>query len=425
MRLPRGITAPRTVLAADYGVRTGKVDVRRAVIFGAGSVGRGFLGQLLCEAGWAVTFLDVATELVAALATAGSYPHVTVGAAGPVRTVIAPVTAVDVRDAEAAVEALVAAELAATSVGARALPAVADTLAAAIARRIELGRPPLNVLLAENVHDCAAVMRALLAERLPALSATTLAATVGLIETSIGRMIPATAPAGAEPGVVVAEAYKLLPYDGSAVVGALDVPGMVWDASVPFAFYGDRKLYVHNLGHCFTANLGLLAGDELVCDAIGRPGIRYVVRAAMVESALALAAKYRVSPGPLLDHVDDLLHRFDNRALGDTNERVARDPERKLAAGDRLVGALRGALELGLPSRHLSLAVASGAVRLLGVPGWHEARLWAQLEAGLGDVMDAGQRRLLRGQVQALGLGFGFDAQLELIGKTFEPSRVI
>ncbi|HEY3409488.1 MAG TPA: hypothetical protein VGK53_15055 [Propionicimonas sp.] len=399
--------------------------MRRAVIFGAGSVGRGFLGQLLCEAGWAVTFLDVSTELVAALATTGGYPHVTVGATGPVRTVISPVTALDVRDAGAAVEALVDAELAATSVGARALPAVADTLALAIARRVELGRPPLNVLLAENVHDCAGVMRALLSERLPQLS-TTLAASVGLIETSIGRMIPAATQLGPEPGLVVTEAYKLLPYDGTATLGGvLDVPGMVWDASVPFSYYGDRKLYVHNLGHCFAANLGLLAGDELLCEAIGQPGIRYVVRAAMTESALALAAKYRVSPGPLFDHVDDLLHRFDNAALGDINERVARDPERKLAAGDRLVGALRGALELALPSRHLSLAVASGAVRLLAVPGWHEARLWTHLEASLGDVMDAGQRRLLRSQVQSLRSGFDVGAQLALIGQTFEPSRVI
>jgi mannitol-1-phosphate 5-dehydrogenase len=269
-------------------------------------------------------------------------------------------------------------------------------------------------------------MRTLLSERLPSMSATTLADSVGLIETSIGRMIPAAAAVGPEPGLVVTEAYKLLPYDGSAALGGvLDVPGMVWDASVPFSFYGDRKLYVHNLGHCFTANLGLLAGDELVCEAIGRPGIRYVVRAAMAESALALAAKYRVSPGPLFDHVDDLLHRFDNTALGDTNERVARDPERKLAAGDRLVGALRSALELALPSRHLSLAVASGAVRLLAVPGWHEARLWTHLEASLGDVMDAGQRRLLRSQVQSLRSGFDIEAQLALIGQTFEPSRVI
>lgn len=402
--------------------------MRRAVIFGAGNVGRGFLGQLLCEAGWSVTFLDVTPDLVAALTASGSYPHVTVGAAGPLRTVVSPVTALDVRDVGAAVEALVAADLAATSVGARALPAVADTLARALARRIELGRPPLNVLLAENVHDCPAVMAGLLAERLPGLPQARLAANVGLIGTSIGRMIPAPDPAAtvAEPGRIVTEAYRFLPYDGAAVVGEpLDIPGLVYDDSVPFAFYGDRKLYVHNLGHCLTANLGLLSGDVWLSDSIGRPGIRYLVRAAMVESAVALACKYSVSPGPLLEHVDDLLYRFGNRALGDTNERVGRDPERKLAVGDRLLGALRNAIELGLPSRHLSLAVASGAVRLLAEPGWHESRAWAHLEAGLGDVLDAGGRRLLRAQVAALGSGFDFNTQLDLIERTNEPSRVI
>lgn len=400
--------------------------MRRAVIFGAGSVGRGFLGELLCGAGWTVTFLDVDDQLVRALASAGSYPHITVGVAGSVRTVISSVTAVDVRDVAAAVEALVAAELAATSVGARALPAVADTLALALSRRIELGRPPLNVLLAENVHDCAALMRGLLAERLPELPAAVLAASVGLVETSIGRMIPAPDPASTEPGSVVAEPYRFLPYDGAAILGEQpEVPGLVFDPSVPFAFYGDRKLYVHNLGHCFTANLGVLAGDGLLADSIRRPGIRYLVRAAMLESAVALAGRYGVEPGPLVEHIDDLLHRFGNKALGDTNARVARDPERKLAAGDRLLGSLRSALELGLPSRHLSLAVATGAARLLGEPGWDEARVWAHLEAALGDVLDAGQWRLLRDQVAALGLGLDVGAQLDLIETTFEPCRVI
>ena len=402
--------------------------MRKAVVFGAGSVGRGFLGQLLCEAGWTVTFLDVTPDVVAALATAGSYSHITVGSAGRVRTVISPVTAVDIRDGESAVEALVDADLAATSVGARALPAVSDTLAAALARRLDLGRPGLNVLLAENVHGCAALMRELLAERLPGVSRATLEASVGLIETSIGRMIVAPDPSGTpgELAPVVAEPYKLLPYDGAALVGArLDIAGLVWDESVPFAFYGDRKLYVHNLGHCFTANLGLLAGDDLVCDSIGRPGIRYLVRAAMIESALAVGARYRVGPAQLLVHVDDLLHRFDNRGLGDTNARVARDPERKLAAGDRLVGALRNALEVAMPASYLSLAVAAGAARLQGEPGWDHEKVWTHLLASLDDVLDDGQRDLLRSQLNALADGLDFDTQLDLIGRTLEPSRVI
>lgn len=37
----------------------------------------------------------------------------------------------------------------------------------------------------------------------------------------------------------------------------------------------------------------------------------------MEESALALTRKYRPAPGALLANIDDLLHRFDNRAPGE------------------------------------------------------------------------------------------------------------
>ena len=47
--------------------------MKRAVIFGAGNIGRGFIGQLLSESGYRVTFVDIDAELVTALAAAGSY----------------------------------------------------------------------------------------------------------------------------------------------------------------------------------------------------------------------------------------------------------------------------------------------------------------------------------------------------------------
>lgn len=401
---------------------------RAAVIFGAGSVGRGFLGQLLCTAGWTVTFLDVDRPLVAALARDRAYPHITLGGTATTRELIGPVTALDARDAEPAVAALLAADLVATSVGARALGSVADTLAEGIRRRIRAGRPPLNVLLAENVHDCASKVRELLVQRLPEVPTDVLTANVGLIETSIGRMIPGPESGAlpSEPTAVCAEPYRLLPHDAAAVVGSpLRVPGLIADPDLPFSYYSDRKLHVHNLGHCFAACLGRLAGLDLVWQAIARLEIRYLVRAAMLESVVALIGRYHAPAGALLEHVDDLLHRFANRALGDTNRRVVRDLERKLGPDDRLLGAYRMAAQQGLGAQHLSLAVAAGAALLLRQPGWDEQRLWAHLDAGLADVLDEPRQRLLATQISGLADGFDFGAQLALIEQTYEPSHVL
>ena len=78
------------------------------------------------------------------------------------------------------------------------------------------------------------------------------------------------------------------------------------------------------------------------------------------ESALALTRKFRPPQGALLANIDDLLHRFGNRALGDTILRLGRDPLRKLSPGDRLTGAAVNALAQGVTPVHLVTGIAAG-----------------------------------------------------------------
>ncbi len=248
--------------------------MQQAAVLGAGNIGRGFVGQLFCEAGWKVTFLEIDQTLIHRLAADGSYPHVTVSNTESVRRIIGPVTAVDTQDMNASVGVLVAADAAATAVGARVLPQVIPLLAEAVSRRIEAGRPPLNLLLCENLHGAASIVRSLLVAALPNVSADVLDANVGLLETSIGRMIPAPDPSllAGEPTLIRAEPYKRLPYDATAVRGEpLFVPGLVGITDIPFDFYGDRKLYVHNMGHALTAYLGERAGVTYVWEAVAIP----------------------------------------------------------------------------------------------------------------------------------------------------------
>lgn len=393
------------------------VTMREAVIIGAGCIGRGFVAQLFHEAGWHVTFLDIDAPLVEALARQGSYTHVTVSNTESVRTTIGPVAAIDAHDEDAAIAAFVAADLAATSVGGTELPDVAPVLAAAIARRIELGRPPLNVLLCENVHRAAGVMRGLLAERLPQVSPDVLDTNLGLLETSIDRTIPVPKESvrAVDPSIIYADPYRPLPYDIAAVRGVVfEVPGIVGDPTVPFAFYGERKLYIHNMGHALTAYLGERAGVALISEAIASPELRRIVRGAMVESATALSHAYGQPMPPLVELVDDLLSRFADRTLPDTVARVGRDPIRKTTPGDRLVGPFVSAVQQHLPSAHLSLAVAVGADALGRHEGWPDDRISRHL--GLGkSVLTTAQRELLEAQIALLSQGSDLQQQIDLI----------
>ena len=104
--------------------------------------------------------------------------------------------------------------------------------------------------------------------------------------------------------------------------------------------YVDRKSFIHNLGHAVTAYLGYVRDPKLVYlwEAVARPDVQAVARAAMWESARALIREYpeEFTEANQDAHIEDLLRRFANRALGDTIFRVGRDLPRKLSPEDRL-----------------------------------------------------------------------------------------
>jgi mannitol-1-phosphate 5-dehydrogenase len=118
------------------------------------------------------------------------------------------------------------------------------------------------------------------------------------------------------------------------------------------AAYVDRKLFIHNLGHAATAYLGYARNPEAtyLWELLEDPEVTSGARAAMECSAEALLAAYPESftREQLTEHIEDLLYRFRNRALGDTVHRVGRDLKRKLAGEDRIVGAIRLAERQGV-----------------------------------------------------------------------------
>jgi mannitol-1-phosphate 5-dehydrogenase len=127
-----------------------------------------------------------------------------------------------------------------------------------------------------------------------------------------------------------------------------------------FAAYTARKLYIHNCGHAILGYLGYLHGYEYGYEALADAEIRATVEQALAESKRGIVHAYGVEAGWLDEHITDLLHRFANRALGDTNFRLGRDPLRKLGPTDRLVAPARLAEQSGVRPEALSLGIAAG-----------------------------------------------------------------
>ena len=359
----------------------------KLVQFGAGNIGRSFIGQIFSRAGWEVVFVDVNEHLVKQL-NEKQYYTVVIKREGQTDEVrrVGPVRAVNGQDAAAE---LVDADITATSVGKNALPKVLPIIADGLKARYKLksgssvngstlenpaalaAERPLDIILAENDREAPALCRSVLTAELgPKFPLDKL---VGLVETSVGKMVPImkAADLATDPLLLFAEEYEKLIVDANAFRNPLpNIPEL--RPVHPIAAYVDRKLFIHNLGHAAAAYLGCaaLAKNETANMAALTipevlPNVEETVRRVMNEAADALVLEYpenstKDSTSPVKyggsysredvsAHIENLIFRFKNHALGDTVHRVGRDLRRKLAREDRITGAMLLCAKHGLP----------------------------------------------------------------------------
>jgi len=312
------------------------------VHFGAGNIGRALAGQIFSAAGYAVLFVDACQPVVDALHSRRGYQVIVkgelpAGAAGVLD--VKGVDGISAADQEAVADAVARADLVGTAVGAAHIASVLQAMVPGVKAR---GGQPLSILFCENFNGVAEFARDFLHSALP--PGFPLDESIGFVETSIGKMVPIMPDAvrRCDPLEVWAEAYNKIIADRSGFVGAVPEGVAGLDLKECFQAYVERKLYIHNLGHATCACYGFLKGYTLICDAVRDPQVLAETRAVMNLSAAALIRRWpsEFNAQNQQAHVEDLLRRFGNRALGDTVYRVGRDLARKLAPNDRFIGAL-------------------------------------------------------------------------------------
>jgi len=314
---------------------------------------------LFARAGWEVVFADVNSELVRLLQKERRY-RILIKDENPEEICIENIRALDAADQDAVAREIASADLAATAVGAYALPSVYALIAAALERR-GASKRPLDILICENVLRGAELFRDGLKPLLPA--DFPFDKMVGLIETSIGKMVPIMPEdvRRSDPLLLYAEAFNTLIVDRRGFLGPVpDVPGL--DAKDNIAAYVDRKLFIHNLGHAAAAYIGHVVHPDAVFtwQVLDDREVQNAARQAMWESARALMLRYpyEFDEHDQSEHIEDLLRRFANRALGDTVHRVGRDLPRKLGPEERIIGALRLHQQEGVPAPYTTLTLA-------------------------------------------------------------------
>ena len=329
-------------------------------MYGAGNIGRGFITQLFSKSGYETALIDVNKEVVEKLNTEKCYPVKIVSEAEQYEEIITNVYAVDGMDIDAVANTIADADVMATAVGVNILPRIAGNIAEGVRRRFAKTDAPLNIIICENLIDADKYLASLIKEKLTENEVKLFDERIGLVEASIGRMVPIMSKEMQEGNIlkVWVEPFCELPVDKNGFKGEIPyVLNMV--PFTPFEYFIQKKLFLHNMGHAATAYYGTLAGIEYIDEAIKVPEIYEKVRNAMYESCAALSAEHGVALADITAAAEDLLFRFANSHLHDTTARVGRDVLRKLAKGDRLIGAALLCKKHNLPCDAIISAAAA------------------------------------------------------------------
>jgi len=328
--------------------------MKKAIQFGAGNIGRGFIGAVLSEAGYHVVFADVNELVVNKINEDGKYT-VAIMDTECTEQVITNISAVDSRSPELAKE-IAQAQVVTTAVGLGILPRIAGALAAGIAERQAQGVTEyLNVIACENGLRASSQLKEHVYSHLTDEQKAYADEYVAFPDCSVDRIVP---PIKSEnPIDVVVEKFYEWNVERASIKGDLQMEGM--NLADNLIAYIERKLFTLNTGHAITAYLGKLKGLGTIADSIADEEIYTIVKAAMQESGEGLVAKYGFDHDAHFAYIDKIIGRFRNPHLQDDVTRVGREPLRKLSANDRLIKPTMTAIEHGFATPNLVLGIGA------------------------------------------------------------------
>lgn len=326
--------------------------MKKAVHFGAGNIGRGFVGVILNEAGYELVFSDVAAPLIDALNTEESYTVHEVGA-DPKDITITNFRGINsAENPDALAEEIATADVVTTAVGPTVLKFVAVNIAQGLQKRAELGTPgKVAVMACENAINATDGLAEEVRKHYAAADEQAIFA-----NTAVDRIVPNQAP-GQGLDVTVENYYEWAVETGPFGDDVPAINGATWVEDL--APYITRKLFTVNTGHATLAYFGAQAGISKISDALANDEIRAKVEATLAETKDLIVRRFGFEPEVQQTYIEKILSRFANKDLPDTTDRVGRSPLRKISRNERFIGPAADLAELGRPTDALLATVAA------------------------------------------------------------------
>lgn len=332
----------------------------KALHFGAGNIGRGFIGLLLKQNGYDLTFADVNKELIDLLKEHRSY-HVIIADESHEKILVEGFDALNsVDETQKLTQLITEVDLITMAVGPRIIPHIAKSCLEGIKQRLgQEQSQPLNIIACENAVGATDLFKEELFKNLTDEEQAFANQFIGFPNSAVDRIVPAQN--NENPLDVKVEPFFEWAIERSKIKGnhvEMNDVHYVEDLKP----YIERKLFTVNTGHASTAYYGLFKGYETVSEALQDSEVEQFVRDVLSETSQYVLLNYDFDEKDHADYVNLIINRFKNPEISDKLLRVGRGPLRKLSKNDRFVKPALGLLEHGITPHYLSQAMAYALV---------------------------------------------------------------
>lgn len=333
---------------------------KKAIIWGAGRIGRGFAADVFQQAGYDLVFWDNDDSLMRRMQEKGSYSVLKLGTDhGNTTMVISNYRAYTAKQIREFENDAATADIIAISVFPKAFPSIAEHLAKILIQRRERTDAPIDIVILANIPQSGEAFLKQLRENADDALLDYVNRNVGIDEAIVIRMAVAATPEMLKKDelVVATNGYPKLYIDGETFKGEKPICDCIEFISNCKA-WEQRKMYTYNMVHALFAYMGSHRGCHTVCDCMNDDVLQEIASNALEEVGEALHRAFGFSAEEIEQWNVACKRNMHNAYLNDQLTRVGMDPVRKLKAGDRLAGAALLCKQMGVMPYWLTKAIA-------------------------------------------------------------------
>lgn len=330
--------------------------MKKAVHFGAGNIGRGFIGEILSKNGFEIYFVDTNKAIIDELNTRHSY-EIGIASSSPEKISVSGVFGINNgENPKDVIEAIAQADIVTTAIGPNILPYIAELVSKGIQKRKEENKQvQIDIIACENMIGGSEFLEKKVAEYLSDSDKVYLANYIGFPNAAVDRIVPGQKHE--DLLYVEVEPFCEWVIDESQIKNkSFKLEGVHYASNLePFI---ERKLFSVNSGHATVAYSSAYKGYKTILEGLQHKEILSALKGVQKETRALLLAKWPqyFTEEDLMSYHQMIISRFANPKIIDEVTRVARTPIRKLGYDERFIRPIRELNERGLSyQNHLDI----------------------------------------------------------------------